>query len=78
MIHVDFNNVKDGINESVGQEPGNHSISNGRNSTRYLKFIRFFVNNRSDHFKQITNIMEIIKINVNETRANNTVSTTLR
>ena len=51
IIYVNFNNVKNEINESIGQDPGNHSNSNGSSSIRRPQFISFFVNNRSGHSK---------------------------
>lgn len=75
MINVNFDNVKDEINKFVGQDLGNHGNGNNSSSTKYFKFINFFVNQKSGHFKQFIITIEIIQFNVNDTKADYTVST---
>lgn len=41
MIYIDFDNIKDEIDESVSRNPGNHGNGNRNSSTRYPKFINF-------------------------------------
>lgn len=60
IIYIDFDNLKDKIDKSIGQDSGNHSNNDNNNSTKYDKFIKFFVNNRSSHFKQLTTTIETI------------------
>ena len=74
IIHINLNNLKEEINEFVGQDPGNYGNSNGSSSTKYFKFISFFVNNRSGYSEQFTTTMEIIKVEVDNIKADNTVS----
>ena len=74
MIHVDFNNVKDEIDEFVSQDPDNIGNGNNSSSIRYLKFISFFVNNRLGHFEQLTTTMKMIQVNVDDTKPDNIVS----
>ena len=51
IIYVNFNNVKDKIDEVVGQDPGNHSDDNGSSDNKCPEFVSFFDNNRSGYFK---------------------------
>ena len=78
MIHVNFDNMKGEIDKSVGQDPGNNGDGNGSSNTRRLKLIGFFVNNRIGHFEQFITTMEMIQVDVDDTKANDTVSTTFR
>ena len=47
MKHVNFDNVKNENDEFDGQDLDNHGNGNDSSSTKRLKFISFFVNNRS-------------------------------
>ena len=51
--------------ETVGQNLGDYSNNNGSSSSKYSKFISVFVTNKSDYFEQLTTMLEIININVN-------------
>ena len=51
IIHVNFTNVKDEINEFVGQDLGNYGNGGDSSSIRHTQFINFYINNRSDHSK---------------------------
>ena len=75
MIHINFNMLKDEIDKFVSQNLSNHSNGNGSSSTRRLKFIKFSVNDRSGHSEQFITMMKMIQVNVDVTKANNTVST---
>lgn len=41
MIYIDFDNIKDEIDESISRNPGNHSNGDRNSSTEYPKFISF-------------------------------------
>ena len=58
------------IDKFVGQDPGNYNDgnSNGSKSTKYFKFIRFFVNNRSGHSDLLTTTLEIIYVDFNNVK----------
>lgn len=60
MIYVNFNNVKEEIDKSIGQDPNNHSKNNAKSSTRRPKFISFFVNNRSSYSEQLKTTLEMM------------------
>lgn len=51
IIYVNFDNIKKEFDKFVGQTLGNHVDDNDSNIIKYYKFINFFVNNRSTHFK---------------------------
>ena len=72
MIHVDFNNIKDEIDDFIGQDQGDHG--NG-DSSKCLKFISFFFNNRSGHSEQLTTTIEMIQVNLDDTKADDTMTT---
>lgn len=78
MIHIDFDNVKDEIDEFVSWNLGNYGDGNGSGGTRHLIFINFSINNRLGHSKQLITTIEIILIDVDNTEANNIVSLLFR
>lgn len=49
MIYVNFDDVKNEINEFVDWDLGNHGNGNSSSSTRCVKFIEFSIKNRSGH-----------------------------
>lgn len=67
MIHINFYNMKDEIDEFVSRYSGNHGNSNGSRSTRRFKFISFSVNNRSGHCEQLITTKKMIQVNMNNT-----------
>lgn len=66
------------IDEFLVQNLGNNGDSNGSSSTRHLKLIGFFVNNRSSYSDQLTSRMEMIQVDVDDTKPNDTVNRLFR
>ena len=60
IIYINFNNMKDEIDEFVGRDPSNYGNANSKGSIRRLKFVKFFINDRSDYFEQFMTIIEMI------------------
>lgn len=78
IIYIKFDNIKNEIDKFISQELGYHSNNNSSSSTKRLKFISFFLNNKSGYFEQLTIIIEMIQIKVDDTKANDIISILFR
>lgn len=67
MIYIHFNNVKDKIDQFIGQDLGNYGKHNSSSSTKRPKFISLSVNNRLGYSEELTTMMELIQFNVDDT-----------
>lgn len=75
MIQINVNNMTNEIDKFVSQNPNDYGNSNSSTSTRHLKFTSFFVNNKSIHFEQLTIMIEIIQVIIENIKANNMMNT---
>lgn len=67
--------MTDKTDEFVVQDLGNNSDSNSSSNSKHPQLIGFFVNNKFRHSEQLTIIMEMIQVDVDDTKANDTMNT---
>lgn len=72
-----FNNKTNEIKENIDKiiiKIYNYNNNNSGNNSKHLKFISFFINNKSDYFKQLRKVVIIISTIFNDAEIDNVLS----